>query len=65
MVWAASAEGKSFMTLSGERWCEADIASGADEAEARGMAERTIAAYPPAPAKPSGCPSAQCPFAIT
>jgi hypothetical protein len=49
MVWAASAEGKEFMTLSGERWCEAHIASGADEAEARAMAERTIAAYTATP----------------
>jgi uncharacterized protein YndB with AHSA1/START domain len=45
MAWAASAEGKEFMTLSGERWCEAHIASGGDESEARAMAGRTIAAY--------------------
>ena len=49
MAWAASEEGKRFMTLSGERWCEAHVASGADEAEARAMAERTIAAYTAAP----------------
>ena len=45
MAWAASDEGKSFMTLSGERWCEAHIASGGDEAEARAMSGRAIAAY--------------------
>jgi hypothetical protein len=49
MAWAASEEGKRFMTLSGERWGEAHITSGADEAEARAMAERTIAAYTATP----------------
>ena len=49
MAWAASDEGKRFMTLSGERWCQAHVASGADEAEARAMAERTIAAYTATP----------------
>ena len=44
-AWAASDEGRRFMTLSGERWGEAHVASGADEAQAREMAERTIAAY--------------------
>jgi uncharacterized protein YndB with AHSA1/START domain len=49
MAWMTSEEGKSFMTLSGERWCEADIAGGADEAEARAMAGRTIAFYTATP----------------
>jgi uncharacterized protein YndB with AHSA1/START domain len=49
MAWAGSDEGKRFMTLSGERWGEAHIASGAEEAEARAMAERTIAAYTATP----------------
>ena len=49
MAWAGSDEGKRFMTLSGERWCEAHIASGGDEAEARAMAGRTIAAYTATP----------------
>ena len=44
-AWTASDEGRAFMTLSSERWCEADIAAGADPAEARAAAERTIAAY--------------------
>ena len=49
-AWAASEDGQRFMTLSGERWCEAHITSGDDEGEARAMAERTIAAYTNAPA---------------
>ena len=52
--WAASEEGKRFMKLSGDRWCQAHIASGDDEAKARAMAERTIAAYTAAPGDPSG-----------
>jgi uncharacterized protein YndB with AHSA1/START domain len=48
-AWAASDEGKRFMTLSGERWREAHVASGADETQAREMAERVIAAYTGAP----------------
>jgi uncharacterized protein YndB with AHSA1/START domain len=54
MAWAVSEEGRRFMRLSGERWCEAHIASGDDEAEARALAERTIAAYTTAPGEPSG-----------
>jgi len=53
-AWAASEEGRHFMKLSGDRWCEAHIASGDDEAEARGMAERTITAYTAAPDETSG-----------
>ncbi len=49
-AWAASEEGRRFMTLSGERWCEAHIASGADETEARAMSGRVIAAYTTPPA---------------
>jgi hypothetical protein len=50
MAWAGSDEGKRFMTLSGERWCQAHVAGGGAEAEARAMAERTIAAYTATPA---------------
>jgi uncharacterized protein YndB with AHSA1/START domain len=53
-AWAASAEAKRFMEASGGRWCEVHIASGGDEAGARAMAERTIAAYTTAPGEPSG-----------
>jgi uncharacterized protein YndB with AHSA1/START domain len=49
-AWAASEEGRRFMTLSGERWCEAHIASGGDEAQARAMSGRAIAAYTTPPA---------------
>jgi uncharacterized protein YndB with AHSA1/START domain len=49
MAWAGSDEGKRFMRLSGERWCQAHVASGGDEAEARAMAGRTIAAYTATP----------------
>ena len=57
-AWAVSEEGRSYMKLSGERWCEAHIASGDDEAEARAMAQRTIAAYTTPPAMPAGRSSA-------
>jgi uncharacterized protein YndB with AHSA1/START domain len=43
--WMLSPEGKRFSTLSGQRWCEADIAFGTDEAAARAAAERSIAFY--------------------
>jgi uncharacterized protein YndB with AHSA1/START domain len=44
-AWMASAGGRQFMMASSERWCEADIAAGADEAGARAAADRTTAAY--------------------
>jgi hypothetical protein len=44
-AWAASAEGGQFMTLASQRWCEASIAAGTDEAAARAAADRTTAAY--------------------
>jgi uncharacterized protein YndB with AHSA1/START domain len=47
--WMASDEGREFVTLSSERWCDADIAAGADPAGARAAADRTTAAYTPAP----------------
>ena len=53
-AWAVSEEGKRFMRLSGERWCEAHVATGDDEAEARAMADRTIAAYTTTRGEPSG-----------
>lgn len=50
MAWAASDEGKQFMTLSSQRWCDADVAAGADPVQAQAAAERTTAAYTaPAP----------------
>jgi uncharacterized protein YndB with AHSA1/START domain len=43
--WPASEEGKTFIRLSGEDWCRADIASGADPDAAKAAAARTIAFY--------------------
>jgi uncharacterized protein YndB with AHSA1/START domain len=48
--WMASEPGKQFLTLSSERWCEASIAAGTDEAEAAAAAGRATAAYTGAPA---------------
>jgi hypothetical protein len=44
-AWVGSEEGKRFMTSSSERWCEASVAAGTDEADARAAADRTTAAY--------------------
>jgi hypothetical protein len=48
-AWAASDEGKQFMTLSSQRWCDADVAAGTDPADAKAQANRTIAAYTAGP----------------
>jgi uncharacterized protein YndB with AHSA1/START domain len=45
MAWLATEEGRSFITLSSQRWCEANIAAGEDEADAQAQAARTTAAY--------------------
>ncbi|WP_106400005.1 SRPBCC family protein [Actinocorallia populi] len=45
MAWSTSPEGLRFMTGSNQAWCEAAIAGGTPEAQARAAAERTIAAY--------------------
>jgi uncharacterized protein YndB with AHSA1/START domain len=45
LAWAASDEGKQFMSHSSQRWYEADVAAGADPEQARAAAERTTAAY--------------------
>jgi uncharacterized protein YndB with AHSA1/START domain len=47
MVWMASEEGRQFVTLSSQRWCTANIAAGADAADAQAAADRTTAAYTP------------------
>jgi uncharacterized protein YndB with AHSA1/START domain len=44
-AWSASDAGHTFITASGERWCDADIAAGAPPVDARGAADRTAAAY--------------------
>ena len=51
-AWVASDDGRMFMTLSSDAWCEASIAAGADETEARAAAERTTAAYTAVPEQP-------------
>ena len=43
--WMASGEGREFMALSGEGWRTADVAAGAEPAEAGEAARRTIAFY--------------------
>jgi len=44
-VWVASAEGREFIALSSEQWCQASITAGTPAAEARAAAERTVAFY--------------------
>lgn len=44
-VWLASEEGKCFVQLSSDAWCQASIKDGADETEAKTAAARTTAFY--------------------
>ena len=44
-AWAATDEGRRFMTGSGDSWCAADVAAGADATLARAAADRTITAF--------------------
>jgi uncharacterized protein YndB with AHSA1/START domain len=44
-TWAASDQGKEFMSLSSQRWCDASVAAGTGEADAQAAAARTTAAY--------------------
>jgi uncharacterized protein YndB with AHSA1/START domain len=48
--WAASDEGRRYMTRSSESWSEASVAAGTPEPDARAAAERTTAFYTEAPA---------------
>lgn len=48
-AWLASDDGRLFVTQSSERWFEASVAVGTDEAGARAAADRTTAAYTAAP----------------
>jgi uncharacterized protein YndB with AHSA1/START domain len=43
--WLATDDGRRFLTLSGERWCAANIAFGEEPGEARAMADRCLKAY--------------------
>ena len=45
MAWMVSDEAKEFFRLSAEQWCDAHVEAGVDAGTARGMADRTIAAY--------------------
>jgi uncharacterized protein YndB with AHSA1/START domain len=57
LAWLASDEGRQFVTLSSQAWCDANVAAGADKAEAQAAADRTTAAYTapaPSPAEVSG-----------
>jgi uncharacterized protein YndB with AHSA1/START domain len=54
MAWYGTDEGRVFMTSSNERWYEANVASGEDEAAARASADRVIAAYTAPPESPPG-----------
>jgi uncharacterized protein YndB with AHSA1/START domain len=53
-LWAASDEGRDFMTRSGERWHDAQVSAGEDAAAARAAADRTIAAYTAQPPSEGG-----------
>lgn len=44
-AWNASAEGRQFVSLSSQRWCDASVAGGTDRAEAQAAADRTTAFY--------------------
>jgi uncharacterized protein YndB with AHSA1/START domain len=48
-AWIASDDGRQFMLMSSERWYEADIAAGADQATARKNADRAAAFFTGAP----------------
>jgi uncharacterized protein YndB with AHSA1/START domain len=45
MAWMMSEDGVRFMTTSGEEWCDASIAAGTPEDEARAAAARVLAFY--------------------
>ena len=44
-AWSASEEGKQFVSLSSQKWCDASAAAGTDRAEAQAAADRTTAFY--------------------
>jgi uncharacterized protein YndB with AHSA1/START domain len=53
-AWTGSPDGKDFMTRSNDAWCEANVVAGANPADARAAADRTIAAYTGAESAPDG-----------
>ena len=44
-AWTASDEGTRFMSLSSQRWCAANVASGTNKTDAHAAAARMTAAY--------------------
>ena len=44
-AWSASEQGRRFISLSSERWCDAAIEAGGNPADARAAAERTARFY--------------------
>ena len=44
-MWMASDDGRQFVALSSDLWCEASIAAGTSASEARAAADRTTAFY--------------------
>jgi uncharacterized protein YndB with AHSA1/START domain len=54
-AWSTSQDGRQFVSLTSEQWCQASILAGAEEGAARAAAQRTTAFYaPPAPAGGDG-----------
>ncbi len=45
MTWSTGEDGRAFMRGSNDRWYDADVADGADPADARLRADRTLAFY--------------------
>jgi uncharacterized protein YndB with AHSA1/START domain len=45
MAWAASDQGRQFVSLSSQRWRDANVAAGADPSGAQAAADRTTAFY--------------------
>jgi uncharacterized protein YndB with AHSA1/START domain len=43
--WMGTEDGRRFLTLSGDRWYDVNVAFGTDPAAARAMADRCLAAY--------------------
>jgi len=49
-AWSASAEGKQFLSLSSQEWCDASVAAGNNRVQAQAAADRTTAFYTGTPA---------------
>ena len=58
-AFAASPDGRAFITGSSEGWSQAAVAGGTDPGIARSRARRTTAFYTGEPVEPGGCPGAE------